>query len=245
MTVARRSILATEPHPDEVRAAKLICAAGGSLLHLLTLSRHGPVTSPRKAESDTVAAPPSWITDSPLLSQAYWLAESAHRSQRRPTDGRPFLDHATEVATFLHEAAFDEELVAVGLLHDAVERGTLAEDELRRVMGEAIASLVLALTENADIDSFEERKAALRDQVRAAGGLAVTVFAADKLSDIVGLRRGIQTFGPDVEARMGTSVTSMAGHYRESVELIESARPGSAFLPALRVQLDGLVVESA
>jgi hypothetical protein len=37
----------------------------------------------------------------------------------------------------------------------------------------------------------------------------------------------------------------MAGHYRESVELIESARPGSAFLPALRVQLDGLVVESS
>jgi hypothetical protein len=193
---------------------------------------------------DAVAGPPAWITDSPLLARAYSLAESAHRSQQRPTDGRPFLDHTVEVATFLHEAAFDEELVAVGLLHDAVERGTLSEEELRSEMGESIATLVLTLTEDESIDSFEERKAALRDQVRAGGGLAVTVFAADKLSDIVGLRRGIQRYGDVVEERMGTSVAGMAGHYRESVELIESARPGSAFLPALRVQLDRLAAEA-
>jgi len=203
------------------------------------------MASPRDASDAEALLPPAWIADSPLLAQAYSLAESAHRSQRRPTDGRPFLDHATEVATFLHEAAFDDELVAVGLLHDAVERGTLSEEELRSEMGEAVASLVLALTEDATIDSFEERKAALRDQVRAAGGLAVTVFAADKLSDIVGLRRGIQRFGEAIEERMGTTVAGMTGHYRESVELIESARPGSAFLPALHVQLDRLAAEAA
>jgi hypothetical protein len=203
------------------------------------------MASPREASVDEALLPPAWIVDSPLLAHAYSLAESAHRSQRRPTDGRPFLDHVTEVATFLYEAAFDDELVAVGLLHDAVERGTLSEDKLRSEMGEAIAVLVLALTEDATIDSFEERKAALRDQVRAAGGLAVTVFAADKLSDIVGLRRGIQRFGEVIEERMGTTVAGMADHYRESVELIESARPGSAFLPALRVQLDRLAAESS
>ena len=91
-------------------------------------------------------------------------------------------------------------------------------------MGEPIVTLVLALTEDAGIESFEERKTALRDQVRATGGLAVTVFAADKLSDIVGLRRGIDRYGQGIEERMGTTVSSMAGHYRESVELIESAQ---------------------
>jgi hypothetical protein len=149
-----------------------------------------------------------------------------------------------EVATFLHEAAFDEDLVAVGLLHDAVERGTLSEEALLAEMGEEIGTLVMTLTEDPTIDSFEERKAALRDQVRAGGGLAITVFAADKLSDIVGLRRGLQRFGGMVEKRMGTTVGGMAGHYRESVELIESVRPGSAFLPALRVQLERLALES-
>lgn len=172
------------------------------------------------------------------------MAEEAHRAQERPTDGGPFLDHVTEVAWFLNEAGFEEELVAVGLLHDAVERGSLSEEELRREMGEPIVTLVLALTEDAGIGSFEERKTALRDQVRATGGLAVTVFAADKLSDIVGLRRGLQRYGDVIEDRMGTTLAGMVGHYRESVELIESVRPGSAFLPALRVQIDRLADEA-
>jgi (p)ppGpp synthase/HD superfamily hydrolase len=197
-------------------------------------------SSPCKASAEETRSPPAWIAESPLLARAYSVAESAHRGQRRPTDRRPFLDHVTEVATFLHEAAFDDELVAVGLLHDSVERGTLREEELRREMGETITSLVLVLTEDARIESFEARKAALRDQVRSAGGLAVTVFAADKLSDIVGLRRGIEESREAIEERMGTTIAGMAGHYRESVELIESVRPGSAFLPALRVQIDRL-----
>ena len=194
-------------------------------------------------ERNEASSLPAWISQSALLTQAYSLAEAAHRAQERPADGRPFLDHVTEVAWFLDEAGFHEEVVAVGLLHDAVERGTLREEELRREMGEVIATLVLALTEDAEIESFEARKTALRDQVRAAGGLAVTVFAADKLSDIVGLRRGIERYGPAIEERMGTTVAAMAGHYRESVELIESARPGSAFLPRLHAELDRLALD--
>ena len=188
---------------------------------------------------------PTWIADSALLERAYALAGVAHGAQRRPVDDRPFLDHATEVAGFLNEAGFDEALVAAGLLHDAVERGALSEEELRREMDEQVSSLVLALTENEAIVAFEERKEALRGQVRAAGGRALTVFAADKLSDIVGLRRGIEESGRrSVEGRIGTSVGNIAAHYRESVELIEAERPGSAFLPALRVQLDGLAAEA-
>jgi hypothetical protein len=184
--------------------------------------------------------PRPWIAESALLARAYVLAESSHRSQTRATDGRPFLDHVVEVATLLQAAGFDEDLVAAGLLHDAVERGTLSQQGLRSEMPEGIASLVLALTEDTTIDSFDARKTALRQQVASAGGPAVTVFAADKLSDILGLQRGIATFGAKVEERMGTSVSSMAGHYRDSVEMIASSRPGSTFLPALRVQLDRL-----
>jgi hypothetical protein len=209
-------------------------------------SNPGQTASPdQTARRAAASGPAPWIAASPLLLHASGLAEAAHRSQRRATDGRPFIDHVTEVAGLLHEAAFDEELVAVGLLHDAVERGTLSEDELRGEVNESISSLVLALTEDATIESFDERKAALREQVKAAGGRAVTVFAADKLSDILGLRRGIQRFGNSVEDRMATSIGSMAGHYRESVELIASERPDSAFLPTLRLELERLEAESA
>jgi (p)ppGpp synthase/HD superfamily hydrolase len=139
-----------------------------------------------------------------------------------------------------HRLEFDEELVAVGLLHDSVERGTLGESELRDEMGDSIAWLVMVLSEDPTIESFGERKAALRAQVSAAGGRAVTVFAADKLSDIAGLRRGIEVSPEAAEERMGTSVANMADHYRDSVQMIADVRPGSAFLSALRLELDRL-----
>jgi len=43
----------------------------------------------------------------------------------------------------------------------------------------------------------------LRDQVAQAGSTAMTVFAADKLSDILGLGRGLRTYGlATLEARL-------------------------------------------
>ena len=187
------------------------------------------------------AAPslPGWIAAFEGMTRAYGLAAAAHASQHRATDGASFLDHVVEVATFLHDAGFDE-LVTAGLLHDSVERGTLTEERLRREMGDAVSSLVLSLTEDSSIESFDERKAALREQVRSSGPRTITIFAADKLSDINGLHRGIDRFGDEIEKRMGTTVNGMASHYRQSVEMIEASSPGSAFVPALRAHLEGL-----
>lgn len=184
-----------------------------------------------------VPEPPEWVSASPLLGEAFSLARSAHGSDRRPSDGQLFIEHVTEVAELLQRLEFDEELVAVGLLHDSVERGSLTEAELRAAMGESICEHVMTLSEDPAIASFEERKARLREQVAAAGGRAVTVFAADKLSDIAGLRRGLEDSREDAAARMGGSVSSMTDHYRDSVQTIAAVRPGSAFLSALRREL--------
>jgi len=181
--------------------------------------------------------PPAWIARSRLLIEAYALAAAAHGEQRRPSDGRYFLEHVVEVAELLHDAEFDDELVAVGLLHDTVERGTLTEEDLRSEMGASISSLVMTLSEDPMIASFVRRKAGLRRQVESGGRLAVTVYASDKLSDIRGLRRGIGIYGDALEERLGTSVAGMTDHYRESVEMVESVRPGSVFLPDLRREL--------
>ena len=99
------------------------------------------LTSSATPTSRSEFDPPAWINDSPLLAEAYSLAEAAHGSQRRPTDGRLFLEHVVEVAELLHDAGSDDELVAVGMLHDAVERGTLSEEELRDRMGASISSV--------------------------------------------------------------------------------------------------------
>jgi len=181
---------------------------------------------------------PEWVGNAPLLQRAYALATEAHGSQTRATDQTLFVEHVLEVATLLHDAGFDEELIAAGLLHDAVERGTATERDVRAEMGDAIASLVMALTEDRSLESFAERKTKLRTQAMAAGPRATAIFAADKLSDIRGLQRGIDASRGSIEARMGTSIAAMVGHYRESVEMIESSDPNSCFVPALRHALE-------
>ena len=168
------------------------------------------------------------------MASAYALAVEAHGSRRRAADQALFLEHVLEVATLLRDAGVDEELIAAGLLHDAVERGTLTTEALLATMSAEVSALVLSLTEDASIASFDERKAGLRQQVSAAGVNALTIFAADKLSDIGGLSRGIELYTDSIESRIGTTVVAMAGHYRESVEMIERRHPECVFIPALR-----------
>ena len=150
-----------------------------------------------------------------------------------------------EVGDLLHAAGFDERLVAAGLLHDAVERGQLSEADLRAEIDDDICALVMALTEDATIEPFARRKEALREQVRAGGTGAVTIFAADKLSDIRGLARGVVGSEGSIEARMGTSVEAMTRHYEDSVRTIETTHPSCPFIPELRAELDALGLATA
>lgn len=69
----------------------------------------------------------------------------------------------------------------------------------------------------------------------------MTIFAADKLSCILGLRRGIEADVDAVEERLSATVASMVGHYRDSVQMVASVEPGSPFLPALRSEMEHLV----
>jgi hypothetical protein len=105
-------------------------------------------------------------------------------------------------------------------------------------MGDGICSLVLALTEDGAIESFAERKEALRQQVKAAGSRALTIFAADKLSDIRGLCNGIGIYSDSIEVRMGVTIGGMVGHYERSVLMIEETDRDSVFRPALREELE-------
>jgi (p)ppGpp synthase/HD superfamily hydrolase len=178
---------------------------------------------------------PEWISGSPLLIRAYALAAEAHGEQRRTSDGVPVLAHVIEVAELVHDAGCDQTLVATALLHTAFERGTLSRHRLRAEMGEQIADLVLALTEDPKIRSFPDRKQALRRKIEAAGSPAVTVFVAENLSDVRALRRGTDQRGAPEPAP-----EELAGQLRESVAMIEEAEPNSEFVAALRAELSDL-----
>src|SRR3954470_21741725 len=158
----------------------------------------------------------------PLTREALAYAARAHAGQRRGVDGAPFIAHPVEVALLLREAGAPDHVVAAGVLHDVIEKSDIDGDELRARFGDDVAQLVLAVSEDEDIVGYAARKAALREQVAAAGDEALTIFAADKVSKARELR-----LAPAPTARQ-------LRHLRDSLELVEELAPGSPFIGELR-----------
>lgn len=126
---------------------------------------------------------------SELVCRALELAREVHADTVREVgEGVPFVDHLLAVADLLIEYRLGDELVAAGLLHDTLEYSDLELGELREGFGMKVAMIVCALTEDFEIDDYEERKRELRQRVAATGTEAHRVFAADKIANVIETR---------------------------------------------------------
>lgn len=68
--------------------------------------------------------------DSPVLKHAHKIAVIAHAGVRRKT-GDTYINHPLRVAKFLQDKGFNDQVVAVAILHDAVEDSDLTLEDLR------------------------------------------------------------------------------------------------------------------
>ena len=85
------------------------------------------------------------IADRELIQRAYWVAEEAHREQKRAS-GEPYINHCLSVASILAELRVPPEVIVAGLLHDTVEDTTVTLDDIRRDFGDTVATLVDGVT---------------------------------------------------------------------------------------------------
>jgi (p)ppGpp synthase/HD superfamily hydrolase len=128
--------------------------------------------------------------ESESIRKALEMAESAHAGQtRNGSGGMAYIHHPVAVAELLAAEGFGEEAVAAALLHDVVEDSEASVGDVRERFGGTVAALVAALTEDEAIEPFERRKDEHRRQVVEAGGDALAIYAADKLSNVRVLRR--------------------------------------------------------
>lgn len=101
---------------------------------------------------------PTGNTD--LITQAFQFARDAHKDQLR-SSGEEFFVHSYEVAKTLTELRMDPTTIAAGLLHDVVEDTGVTIDEVQKVFGEDIASLVDGVTKISELQfkNQEEKQA--------------------------------------------------------------------------------------
>jgi GTP diphosphokinase / guanosine-3',5'-bis(diphosphate) 3'-diphosphatase len=165
---------------------------------------------------------PAFVADSELLASAYLLARSAHHGPAR--EGDTDISHPVAVAELLKEYDFEENVVAAALLHDVVEDTSLDIAEIEKAFGGDVARLVAEMTEDASIESYEERKAEHRSRV-AGDRRVAAIYAADKLATTRDLA-GAREVPPE-----------KLEHYRQTLRMLCEAHPDLPFLGELGDEL--------
>jgi hypothetical protein len=182
---------------------------------------------------------PTFLADLPLARDALLFAQELHRGQRRRSDAAPFILHPLEVAALLRATGHDEPVIAAGILHDTVEDTDIEVATIAERFGDRVARLVAAMTEDPRIEPYQARKAALRRQIAAFGEDAIAVYAADKLTKVRELRAQAGC-DPALLQGAGQGVDQRLEHYRESLEMLERAKPEHPLVGQLRFELEAL-----
>jgi (p)ppGpp synthase/HD superfamily hydrolase len=175
-----------------------------------------------------------FVGRSPLTRDALAFAHERHAGQTRDLDDLPFVTHPVEVARLLHEAGYQDDVVAAGVLHDVLEDTDADHGELEARFGRRVADLVDAVTDDPSIEDHAERKAALRGKVAAAGECAAAVFAADKVSKARELRVRVS------RRRFQRADDSKFAHYEASLAMLAELIPGHDLVDQLRMELEAV-----
>jgi (p)ppGpp synthase/HD superfamily hydrolase len=176
----------------------------------------------------------SFARELPLTRRAIAFARDHHGEQRRDADGAPFLLHPLEVASLLDRSALPDHVIAAAVLHDVLEDTSTEADEIEQRFGSAVGELVVLVSDDESIADEERRKDEVRDRVRAAGGDALAVYAADKVSKVRELRMLIAGGLPAEQAAVKLA------RYRKSLEMLEQEPVDRRVVELLRFEVEAL-----
>jgi (p)ppGpp synthase/HD superfamily hydrolase len=182
---------------------------------------------------------PSFMADLPRARRALAYAQECHAGQQRDSDHAPFIIHPLEVAALLHNTGHPETVVTAGILHDTLEDTDAEPADISTRFGDDVARLVRAMTEDPDIEPYEARKAALREQVARSGPDATDVFAADKVAKVRELRAQLGRDPGLLEADDDGARRRLA-HYEQSLDMLERFTPAHPLVRQLRFELETL-----
>ena len=132
-----------------------------------------------------------------IIEKATRIAVEAHEGQRRKGDDLPFIIHPFMVALKLAKYNFPDKVIAAALAHDILEETKYPEEELRKELGNEVAEIVKAVT-NENIPDWEEKKKKYVESVRKSSEDAKAVSVADKIHNLESLLIAYAEQGPAV-----------------------------------------------
>ncbi len=176
--------------------------------------------------------------ESELIREALEMAERAHAGQTRSrSGGMAYIHHPVAVAELLAEHGYGEETIAAALLHDVVEDSETSVEEIAARFGPRVARLVEALTDDESIEPYDRRKDEHRHRVAEAGGYALAIYAADKLSNVRVLRRTYANEGEAVGEEFEAPLDVKERIWAADLEMLRREAPELPFVDDLASEL--------
>lgn len=126
--------------------------------------------------------------DRELLLRAYHYSEEMHKNQKRAS-GEPYFTHPCSVAEILVDLGLDAPTVAAAFLHDVIEDTPATPNDIKRLFGDEILTLVDGVTkldkirfqshEEEDAENFRKIFVAMANDVRV-----IIIKLADRLHNM-------------------------------------------------------------
>ncbi|MGN0817418.1 MAG: RelA/SpoT family protein [Candidatus Coproplasma sp.] len=123
-----------------------------------------------------------------LLLKAYRYSEEMHKNQKRAS-GEPYFTHPCSVAEILVDLGLDAPTVAAAFLHDVIEDTPATPEDIKRLFGDEILTLVDGVTkldkirfqshEEEDAENFRKIFVAMANDVRV-----IIIKLADRLHNM-------------------------------------------------------------
>jgi (p)ppGpp synthase/HD superfamily hydrolase len=184
-------------------------------------------------------------TDSDLATTALRFARRVHLGQHRKQTHEQFVEHPIAVANLLSDAGLNGSIVAAAYLHDVVEKTEVEPAEIRQRFGSAVAGVVDALSEDASLEDYAERKRALRRRVADSSREAVLIYAADRVANMRDWRKVAPEERDEFGRRLGTTFQVRLDLWTEDLEELSGYDPDLPFLAEIEIELSALRADTA
>jgi (p)ppGpp synthase/HD superfamily hydrolase len=184
-------------------------------------------------------------TDSDLATTALRFARRVHLGQHRKQTHEQFVEHPIAVANLLSDAGLNGSIVAAAYLHDVVEKTEVEPAEIRQRFGSAVAGVVDALSEDASLEDYAERKRALRRRVTDSSREAVLIYAADRVANMRDWRKVAPEERDEFGRRLGTTFQVRLYFWTEDLEELSEYDPDLPFLAEIEIELSALRADTA
>lgn len=154
---------------------------------------------------------------SKLIQQAIDFATDVHKSQTRKGKDVPYVVHVLSVGLILSRVTDDENIIAVGILHDSIEDckpyGSVTKEIIEDKFNADVARMVDDVTEKEKDSPWLERKMAALEHIQHMQKDSILVKSADVLHNLTELVQDIEKDGEKIWERFNASKADTIKRY--------------------------------